>query len=422
MRSLASSKVSALALLVALGCASEAPPTKRPPPPEEEEKLDAAKPMTVPKDAGAPDKAPAVSPDMGKSPDLEGGEQTDVGGTAGTLIDNPTGPMPMDLKDVGIFTAIPDLTKVHAKAFAFSPRYPLWSNGLDKVRYAVLPDKTTIDTTARDAWSFPVGTLFFKTFSYKDATGKAIPVETRVIRRISTTGEVYKQWQFHVYEWNAAGTSATLATLLVDPDDPKNTNSPLKRIPRMVSQDGQMFTHNIPKVSDCWNCHIANKATIIGFDELRLNSKLGAATTTQLEQVAAKGWLSKPPVAPLIEVTGRNPAEKAALEYLQANCAHCHNGEEAQEPGARYKALDLRYQNAVKQTVNVETMTVGTAAGIRIVPGMPAKSILLQAVKAIADPAANMEVKPMPTVGVDRMDQTAVNLLTTWIMSVTPAP
>jgi hypothetical protein len=33
-----------------------------------------------------------------------------------------------------------------------------------------------------------------------------------------------------------------------------------------------------------------------------------------------------------------------------------------------------------------------------------------------------MEVKPMPTVGVDRMDQTAVNLLTAWIMTVTPAP
>jgi hypothetical protein len=410
-RSLAS--LVALAVAASLGCASADPPKKNPDPPEEEEKLDAA-PKPVPKDAGA-DKAPTSSPDMGS-----GGEDGPAAAT--TLIDNPTGPMPMDLKDVGIFTAIPDLSKVHARAFAFSPKYPLWSNGLDKDRYAVLPDKTTIDTTVRDAWSFPVGTLFFKTFSYKDAAGKAVPVETRIIRRVATTGEVYKQWQFHVYEWNAAGTAATLGTLLVDSMDAKNVNSPRQRIPRMVTVGGQMFTHNIPKVGDCWNCHVANKSVIIGFDELRLNYKPIATAPSQLEQVMAKGWLTKPPVAPLLEVTGRNPAEKAALEYLQANCAHCHNGEEALEPGARYPALDLRYQNAVKQTVNVMTMTVGTAPGPRIVPGNPMMSILFLAVQAVGDPNANPEVKPMPTVGVERMDQTAVNLLRTWIMNVTPAP
>jgi hypothetical protein len=403
-----------LGLIASLGCSSAGTPRKGTnTPPEEEEKLDAKPTTTVLRDAGARDLAPATEPDTGVSPDTGPSPDTGSGGeggmAAGSLIDNPTGPMPMDLKDVGIFTALPDLTKVHPRAFPFTPRYPLWSNGLDKVRYAVLPEKTTIDTSVRDAWAFPVGTLFFKTFSYKDATGKPIPVETRIIRRVSATGMPHEQWLFHVYEWNAAGTAATLADIK-------------KRIPRMVTQDGVMFTHNIPKLADCWNCHIANKATIIGFDELRLNSKLGTATTTQLEQVAQKGWLSKPPVAPFIEVTGRTPAEKAALEYLQANCAHCHNGEQPQEPGARYPALDLRYQNAVKQTVNVQTMTVGTAPGPRILPGMPNKSILFLAVKAIADPMANMEVKPMPTVGVDRMDQTAVNLLTAWIMTVTPAP
>lgn len=412
MRIVASSSLSVrslgslLALAWVVGCASEGTPRKNPPEPVEDEKLDAAKPAPKP-DAGA-DKAPVVSPDMGVPPDLGGGGGETAPPTS-SLIDNPTGPVPMDLKDVGIFTALPDLTKVHPRAFAFTPRHPLWSNGLDKVRYAILPDKTTIDTTVRDAWAFPVGTLFFKTFSTKDAAGKSTPVETRIIRRVATTGEIYEQWQFHVYEWNAAGTSATLADIK-------------KRIPRTVMQDGQMFTHNIPSVKDCWNCHIANKSVIIGFDELRLNSTLAPATTTQLQQVIAKGWLSKAPTAPFIEVTGRNPTEKAALEYLQANCAHCHNGEQPLEPGARYPALDLRYQNAVKQTVNVQTMTVGTAPGPRVLPGQPAKSILLLAVKAIADPMANMEVKPMPTVGVDRMDQTAVNLLTTWIMSVTPAP
>jgi hypothetical protein len=396
--------------IATFACSSDGKPKPNVPPPPPEIDADTTPPPTL-RDSGAADKAPTASPDAAPDAGSPGGGEAGApdGGPIGSLLDNPTGPLPADLKDVGIFTSFPDITKADPRAFPFAPRYPLWSNGLDKVRYAFLPAGTKINNTVRDAWDFPVGTLIFKTFSVKDPANaaRAIPIETRLIRRVATTGEIQEQWDFQVWEWNAAGTGATLADIK-------------KRIPREVTIDGQKFTHNIPSIKDCWNCHIANKSVVIGFDELRLNWR-GPATTgpTLLDQVNTKAWLMRAPTAPLPQVTGRTPAETSALEYMQANCVHCHNGEKMpREPGARYPALDLRYQNAVVETVNIMTMTVGTAPGPRVVPGDPMRSILFQAVLSVGDPTVNSEVKPMPLVGVDRMDPQAVTLLRNWIMQL----
>jgi hypothetical protein len=326
-----------------------------------------------------------------------------------SLFDNPLAAPPADLKDVGLFTSFPDVTKVDPRAFYFEPRYPLYSNGLDKARYAVIPQGKKIDTTVRDSWDFPVGSLLFKTFSYKDpaAGGASKPVETRLVRRVADTGNPEIQWEFYVWEWNAEGTAATLL-------------DGRRRTPRQVPVGGQTITHNIPRRGDCWSCHIANKSPVIGFDELRLNHTVAMAPQTLLAQVIAKGWLSNPPAAPFREVTGgRNPLEKQVLEYATANCVHCHNGvTEPREPGQRYPALDLTPARLVPSTVNQMTMTTGTAAGTRIVPGNLMNSILLLALKAVDDPAANMDVKPMPLVGVDRADPVAIDLFQRWIMAL----
>ncbi len=318
-----------------------------------------------------------------------------------TLIDDPLGAPPMNLADVGIFTAMPDTTKTHARAFYYEPKHPLWSNGLDKSRFMVLPQGKTIDTTVRDGWDFPVGTLFFKTFSYQNAAGKLTPVETRLIRRVSTTGEIYEQWEFYVYQWNAEATAATLADIKV-------------RIPRDVFIDGKMITHNIPKQADCWNCHIANKSPIIGFDELRLNSRLTGQTAFQLDVVIGKGWLTAPPPKPWVAITDPDPLQEQAFQYIQANCVHCHNGEqEPREPGARYPKLDLRWDHVLQQTINKMTETVGTGTGIRIVPGDPSKSLLY-----VAMSRQNVEVKPMPLVGVDLVDAKGLKLIGDWITAL----
>jgi hypothetical protein len=50
----------------------------------------------------------------------------------------------------------------------FSPQYPLWADGATKLRWVSLPKGGTIDAKDPDAWRFPVGTRFWKQFSFGD--------------------------------------------------------------------------------------------------------------------------------------------------------------------------------------------------------------------------------------------------------------
>ncbi len=191
-------------------------------------------------------------------------------GAAASLIESPLGMPPQNLKDVGLFPAFPDMTQIHPRAVGFKPRHELWSNGLSKARFGILPAGQKINSSTRDAWDFPIGTLFFKTF-FQDpgAGGKQRPVETRLIRRKATEGAPNEQWEFFVWQWNADGTSATLG------GDPKPHSGASHRCWTMVD-------HEIPRRSECWNCHIGNKSPIIGFDELRLNRRLRRQDTNAI--------------------------------------------------------------------------------------------------------------------------------------------
>ena len=337
------------------------------------------------------------------TPSTDAGDAGARDGGSKTLIDDPLGDLPQDLADVGIYTAMPSLTMTDPRAFYYEPKHPLWSNGLDKSRFMILPKGAKIDTSVRDTWNFPVGTLFVKTFSYRDPGGKVIPIETRLIRRVLDAGEVFDQWTFDVYEWDAGATGAKLIDIKL-------------RTMRQAIVDGKTILHNIPKLADCWNCHIANKTPIIGFDELRLNSMLQGQTQLQLDKVIGSGWLSAAPAKPWVAITDPNPLQEQVFQYIQGNCAHCHNGEDRLEPGARYPALDLRWDKILKNTVNVMTMTVGTASGYRIVPGDPMKSILFLGVSR----TGSAEVKPMPLVGVDVVDAKAVEMLRQWMTALKP--
>jgi hypothetical protein len=345
-----------------------------------------------------------------------GGGGADGGGMAGrdgggapgmSLLDNPTGPLPMDLKDVGLFTNFPDTTQANPRAFLFAPRYALWSNGLDKGRYLVLPQGQKINTTNREQWDFPVGTLLFKTFGFNDPAmgGKFRPVETRLIRRLMATGTRTDQWEFAVWEWAEDGQSATMLNIR----NPKE---------RMAVISGQTITHEIPSRTACRECHIANLITVIGFDELRLNAPLPGQTKTQLHEVIDRQWLTVPPRAPFAQITDTDPLRKQVREYVHGNCGHCHNGEESVENVTR--VFDVRYTAAkpnafLENTIN--KMTEGrTLPGTRIIPGNPDESRLWQGFAR----QAMAELKPMPPVGVQTADKEMVDKMRQWILSLRP--
>ena len=65
---------------------------------------------------------------------------------------------------------------------AFSPQYPLWSDGASKRRWIYLPAGTTIDAADAYEWNFPVGTKLWKEFAFGGRR-----VETRFLWKTSAT-------------------------------------------------------------------------------------------------------------------------------------------------------------------------------------------------------------------------------------------
>ncbi len=296
----------------------------------------------------------------------------------GTLLADPSAPLPDDLADVGIYPAAPDLTVVPSGVVPYDPSWPLWSNGSDKHRYLVLPPGTQIDVGDPSAWRFPAGAVLIKTFLYDDGEGCAVPVETRVMR-MTEDGT----WDFAAYGWDETGDTATRLDLTLP-------------VPRPVQVDGESFDHHVPAEIDCRSCHETGVGDALGLDATQLSQ-------AQLQML--QPWLSAA-VTPT-PVTASDEETEAILGMFVGNCVHCHNGGDG--PAA---AFDLRPDVALANTIDQPTESSASAAGIRIVPGDPDSSILFAAYSGETD---DPEVSPMPPVGVDRRDAVSVERLRTFI-------
>jgi hypothetical protein len=158
-----------------------------------------------------------------------------------------------------------------AEKVAFTPRYPLWSDGSTKRRWIALPPGAAIDRTHPDAWDFPPGTRLWKEF------GHGRPVETRYIERAADG-----TWRFATYIWNAEGTRATLA--------------PARGVVLEVD-DAPGGKYEIPSRDDCLACHEGPAVPVLGYSAVQLGGTI---------------------VAPTEEA-------RQALGYLHGNCGHCHN-------------------------------------------------------------------------------------------------
>src|SRR5262249_29189727 len=129
----------------------------------------------------------------------------------------------------------------------FLPQYPLWSDGLKKRRWIALPPDSSIDATSELAWDFPVGTKFWKEFSFN---GRRI--ETRMLWKTSAT-----TWKAASYVWNDDGTDAVLA--------------PADGVPG-VAEIAPGKRHSIPSRTDCLACHGATRTGPLGFNALQLST------------------------------------------------------------------------------------------------------------------------------------------------------
>ncbi len=215
---------------------------------------------------------------------------------------------PQALQETGLYSHFAAL-EVDPRHLAFSPQYPLWTDGAVKRRWISLPLGSAIDGSDPDAWVFPVGTRLWKEFSFEGRR-----VETRFIE-LQPDG----QWLYAAYAWNPEGTEAQLVS---------------ERGRRGAYPLGDGRSHTIPGVSDCKACHQGGRSEVLGFSALQLSpdrdpgalhADAGGVDLTYLVEKGLITGLPKSLLDKAPRIAAASPTERAALGYLHGNCGHCHN-------------------------------------------------------------------------------------------------
>jgi hypothetical protein len=322
----------------------------------------------------------------------------------GLLLCSPLSPLPRTIKETGLFLAPPDFTKRPERVRLYKPDPELFSDGLYKLRYVLLPAGEKVDNTDPKEWDFPIGMIFVKTFLDDAPGGAQHPVETRIVRRKNVF-----EYEYAVYKWNAAGTEAEL----VD-------NSGSTRVPTPATLQTRMFTHAIPSQQDCEECHEGNrklhKASVIGFDEIRLNSKLDPqAARTQLQELDALGFFTAPLPAQPAAILDANPGLQRVKRFIYGNCAHCHHGE---------GTFDMRPDVFVTNTVGKPTEASGVnppAGYLRVVRRNPERSVLYLQARGTNLMQIDQSLRVMPPIGVSfppGFPMADLEAIRTWINSL----
>ena len=220
-------------------------------------------------------------------------------------LESPLAPRaPERLADTGLYApGRPGV--VDSRNRPFSPQYPLWSDGAAKARWVYLPDGAAIDTSNVAAWDFPVGTKFWKEFSF---AGRK--VETRLLWKAGPG-----RWVLASYVWNGEGTDAVLA--------------PDSGVPDVVDvAPGRR--HSIPSVADCRACHESRRVEVLGFNALQLstdrdpNAVHGELLTDEMITVRTLVEESRlsPPRPELVSSPPRIDASTPAERRLAASSSH----------------------------------------------------------------------------------------------------
>ena len=319
---------------------------------------------------------------------------------------------PQLLSETGLYAG-EGTSRVDPRNRPFSPQYPLWSDGAAKRRWIRLPEGAAIDATDVSRWEFPIGTRFWKEFTFDGHK-----VETRFLWRVSK-----EQWVFASYAWNDAQTEATLAPDTGIPDVAEVA-------PFDVAQGRPGKRHSIPSVSDCRSCHDSARTEILGFDALNLSDDrdpnaphaepltremITLRTLTEESLITPKRTelVTRPP-----RIEAASPQARASLGYLSTNCGSCHNRESS------IASLGLILKHSISEP-RACAAALATTAGKRghwvvpeaqeasriINPGHPESSALIRRVKS-RRPASQM-----PPLGSVLVDRKAVDLLTSWVES-----
>ncbi len=270
---------------------------------------------------------------------------------------------------------------------------PFWSDGADKERFMALPDGETIDFDDDGHFSFPVGTVLMKTFRIG---GKL--VETRLFMHHGDGS-----WAGYSYQWLDDESDALLLS-----------SSAQKRVGK------QLWYY--PSRGQCMLCHNEAARRTLGPEVGQLDGDFVYAATgrvaNQLATLDHIGMFSTAigpgPIVAYPDPQGGAPVDERARAYLHANCAICHRPN-----GPGIVDMDLRMATSLfdTHTCNVAPTEsdLGVAGAKRLVPGVPARSLI-----SIRPHAAT--VGRMPPIGSSIVDEAGVGVIDEWIGSLPGCP
>ncbi|MBL7556590.1 MAG: hypothetical protein JNM24_12290 [Bdellovibrionaceae bacterium] len=275
-------------------------------------------------------------------------------------------------------TAVNTLTYVNFKLY--SPQYPLYSDGASKRRWVYVPEGTAIDNSDPDSWVFPKGTILFKEFS---VGGKKI--ETRVFEKI-TNQSGFSAWRASVYVWLANQLDADLLKV-----DNFYSQTDIEMLPYQANVVGSQY--RMVTMTQCQTCHATVKDVSQGFSYLQLSDASKSINVFKLDKL---GYFSNS-INRLDSIPGTE-MERAAIGYIQSNCATCHSGVGPGPHNFRHKSTS--------QTLAEEPLikAIGASSGL-VTFGAPLNSRLYN----------RMANKSMPRVTLFTQDSAGLKLLEDWI-------
>jgi uncharacterized repeat protein (TIGR03806 family) len=302
----------------------------------------------------------------------------------------------------------------------------LFSDYAVKARAFWLPPNTQLTYVADEVLDFPVGSVITKSFLFpadmRQPTVGQRMIEKRVLVRFASG------WRAYPYVWRPDGSDADYR--------PSGTSQQIG----FVDPEGQPRTAQClaPQRNQCLQCHQLRDpstglfTTPIGPKIRHLDHEVDRAglRVNQLEDWAMRGLLAGlPPMSGLpadfdeqrlvaTGTVGLTPVEleKAARDYLDVNCAHCHQRNATQGVTSQL-FLDVFETDPFHYGVCKEPGSAGRGTGgfrFDIVPGSPETSILHYRVRTAT--VGDM----MPLIGRSLTHTMGARLLGAWIASMPP--
>lgn len=309
------------------------------------------------------------------------------------------------LSDYRFFTGDIKNQSPNDRVIPYQPASSLFTDYAHKKRFAWVPQgvKGTYVADNKNI-DLPVGSALIKTFYYDNVQPAGVTkiIETRVMIRKSSG------WIFADYVWNDDQTEATLSM-----------DGSFVQLAWEENNISRNTNYRIPSSTECLTCHKFNNTPIpIGIKPQNLNNDYSYPTgrVNQLQHFISQGILQNNLPANIVStIDYRDTTQTLKMRlrsYLDINCAHCHQ----ENSHCDYRPLRLAFSETADpvnlgQCVPPQEILNPVLSSI-ILPGNYNKSMMYFRLSSVD------EANRMPLLGRTLVDDTGVQLLRDYILSI----